>query len=243
LLRRWAAGTAATVLLATAVLCQGRVFLRRGAAAQWIRTLEQAGGRQAYEADVDVNAGQGHLRVFRYREPLSEVAARLERAFPDGRFAPDGGALVAGTVQLPHGILRLVLVELDFPLQTAVFGLEQSAAAAAESRQPPAGHPLADVPAFPGSRPLFFAADRSTRTSLAVAGARTDAAAVREFYRATLPARGWSDALPASGGGTAAGGLAVYVKPDATCIVFVEDADAAGACRVALLHKPQARGR
>jgi len=226
-------------LLATCLVCQGRVYWRWGAVSDSQRALEACGGQKAYEADIRINAGRGHVTVFGFDRPLSAVVQALTRVFPTARFAPGGNATASATVTADGRVLRLLAFQLGVPAQTVVVDLEQSEADARDSRARPAVNLLADLPTYPGSEPVFFAEDEQARMSLAVARVAADPAAVAGFYRAALVAQGWSPALPAAGRGDARLGLNVYARHEETCCVAVEPALASDLTRITVLLKRQ----
>ena len=219
---------------AVSVAAQAKVFQRWDATAQSTIAMKAAGGAVAYEADITLNGGKGHLTVFGFNEPVTPLIARLERMF-GGEFIHAGGDLAYATIVSDQAVVKVTMFRLNEHGTTMVFHLEQSRDAAAVSTRRPSRHLLKALPAYPGSTPLFCATDNNTRMSLAVSTAPADADDVQRFYESSLASSGWKPLLPAS---TAPGNrLEMYQKGADLCGVTALPADAPGHVWITLLHK------
>jgi len=231
-------------VMATVLVSQGRVFLRWGAAAQSLKTMESLGGTAAYESSVAVNGGSGQLTVFRFDQLLREVVRNLSRTFAIPNFTYGGGSMGYGSVTADGKVLRFVAIRIEEQGKTVVFLIEQSEEDARQSKLAPAASMLSAVPSYPESKPVFFASDGNAGMSMEISRVRTDEESVRQFFATALPGAGWTYAFdPAPNANvstvTAAGGpsLKVYLKKQEVCCVLVDASDVANETRITVLHK------
>jgi len=234
------AGVVAVGLTLAASVVEARVFLRwRAGGAGTREALLASGAKEAYQAEVRLNGRKGDLKVWAFPETLAEVVRRLQGVYPEVRFEMAGSSMAEATVAIGGRTARLLAVQLDFPIQTIVFTFEQSAEDAQRGREPPGDSWPADLPSYPGSKPLLVAEDTRTRVSLAVATAPADPSAVSAFFRASLEAQGWQPALPAVSGVERKRRLEVYLKATEICCLLVEGVMPPAGSRITLLHQRQ----
>jgi hypothetical protein len=173
-----------------------RVFWRWGGRAEAGRALEALGAKRAYAAPVVLNGGRGSLSVYGLDLPLGTALRRVGKALNVAIDASGGASMAVETMDTPSGRLRLVAIAPPDITRTLIFLIEQSRAEADRSSTPPATADLPDVPAFPGSAPLFVATDKKAKAGLAVSSTTAPAEAVENYYREQLTAAGWAPALP-----------------------------------------------
>ena len=239
----------ATLILTVSGAGYSRVFLRRGALANSTRTMESLGGRIAYEAPVKINGGSGQLSIFSYDEPLTTVSKKLARAFASADIAAESGTMSLATVARGNRVLRLLLLQMDSPGRTLVFAVNQSKLEFAASADPPSHHPIRQVRSFPGSKPVFFAANEETGMSLSISLVDADPRGVGIALESGLLSDGWQPALqPSEQDSTAPAPppialddspMRVYLMRDQLCCTLIEPAEHAGTSRIILLHKRQ----
>lgn len=226
------AGLTALASVALVVVCHGRVFQRSGAAGgDSAGTLRSAGGRIVYQAPVTVNGGRGDLTVFDFGSGADSVAAKLARLFSLETPRTGEGGLNILTARSGGKVLRLLVLSFQAPARAVVMAIEQTDADFAASSAPPSPSLLKDLPAFPGSTPLFYAADEKRGTRLAVSAAASDPATILAHVSSQLSADGWTAFLPAP----AASGLKLFVRDRQACCVMAA-ADGAGRSRITVLH-------
>lgn len=235
--RKNAAGLRLLVLasyIAWAAPSPARVFSRWKAAAQPSRALELGGGATAYRAPVEVNGVRADLEILHFHEPVDRLRRRISRLAPVTE-APAGRAPASLTAFERAGrSYRLLAVPSANPDESLLFLID---APAAQHASRPACTLSHDIPAPPGSEPLFTARDRRTGFDLWLSSTPARPADIRAFFDAALPARGWQP-LPAAGRPAPLGDCAVFLREDALCLVYVH-ADAAGESRIVILRKAQ----
>jgi hypothetical protein len=232
-----------TLLLAGLFAVQpsaARVFRRWSGAAHSHRAMETMGGRAAYRAEVAVNNGSGQLTVYAFPNDLATVIRDLRRTFEFSSLTYSGGGLGLATLEKGGETLRLVAIRLPDHGQTLIFMLEMAAAELADARRPPAAHKLAGVPEYPGSAPLFYAADREGGLGMAISRVAAAPRQTQTHYRAILERHGWQALYPPAGRESAvpASAMALYEKGREQCVVHVDpDPDNPANTRLTLLHK------
>ncbi len=223
-------------LAALADRADARVFQRWSAVADARRTLQTAGGRIAYEADIALNGGKGRLCVAAFEENMPSVARRLSQSLGQPIVA-GGGGLTVRTVENADGVLRLVLFALPAYGRTLAVTVSQTAAEAAASARPPERHLLDEVPAYAPSTPRFFCRDEEFQMAVAVAETPDSARTAAASYSAALAAAGWQPVPPVDP--RRGGALGVYARGADLCIAFVNERDprGGGGSIIAVLHK------
>ena len=254
-----------TILCGCAIVCYGRVFLRWGSSVRSAGAIEASGGRIAYETAVIVNGGKGHLTVYSFDKPVTRVVRELRRIFNTDRISYSGGSTTTTLIHSNDRVIRLIMVPLEDYLQTIVFHLEQSARDFNLSSVSPSRHLMKNIPAFPGSKPVFFAKDEATHMSMALSNALSTPEGVYNFFESSLTASGWTPApsrveeparswLPTmtpvrdgsnrhAGHAPRMGGLSFYLRGNEICCLFVHASDIPGESRTLLLYKEQRGGR
>jgi hypothetical protein len=213
----------------------GRVFFRWRAGTAGVHSLVARGARVAYDTTVRLNGADGRLTVLDFRVPSAEVVRELRRVFPALACPASGGTLCHASVSTERHSFRFTVVELPAYGRTAVFALEQTAAQFGASRRAPPRHELEAVPAYPGSDPLFSAADRRGGLGIAVSRVPDGPETVHAFFDSALSRDGWRPAFPSRG--AAGSPLGLYVRGREVCCVLVEASPDAPANRLTLLHK------
>ena len=227
---------AALALLLGPATVEARVFFRWGAVGASNRAIEAAGGKIAYAADITLNGGDAELTLFSFQKPLAEVVQELRRAFGDGDFAYQGGTLAQAAVKAEGRVLRLAALRLDSYGQTLVFKVDQSQREF-DASQTPAQRPESEgIPSYPGSTPVFYAADKNAQMSLSVETAAGVTESIRPALSAQLAASGWTPAIPARKPKPASG-MDVFLKNGEVCCLLVSPSSKPGEARITLLHK------
>lgn len=224
-------------MMVTALVSQGRVFFRWGAAAQSLHALEALGGTLVYEAPVSINGGKGQLTVFSFEKRIDDVAGELTRAFGMTGYHYAGGTMGYGSVSANGQTRTLVAIQLGEPLRTIVFHTEQSDEESRRSASPPTGPLLTDIPEFPGSTPVFSARDENAGMGMAISRTQTGEAEVRQALDMALAGEGWKSAFPTAGGTAPNSSLKVYLKQQQVCCVLVDASERQGETRITILHK------
>jgi hypothetical protein len=201
------------------------------------------GGTRAYEAEVAINSGKGHLAVYSFKREASEVSRELQRLFGATTTAPSAEGFTGILSARAEGrVLRFVVLQLEAGRRSVVFKLDQSEEEYEASRQPPAKYPLKDVPAYPQATLKFFARNEDTGLSACTMVTPSDPDTVQEFYRRHLKQSRWNPLLPmppADASGHAPGGsrFAIYASGTSLCYVYAEVAGDPAETRITLLHK------
>ncbi len=235
--RHIAASVALLLLAGTASLSHARVFWRWGAAADSDRALEAAGGKIAYQADVNVNGGKGRLVVFAFDSLVDDVKRKLGRAFKT-TFAGTGTTMAMATVRGGGHVIRLIAIQLGDRFQTLVLKFDQTTAEHAKTGDRPKEHLMAELPAFPGSEPAFFAANEDTKMGLAVSDAAGSPDDIQGYYENHLRSEGWQRKFPPdTTQGQALSSMRVYQRGPRICCVHAIQSSRTGRTRITLLHK------
>jgi hypothetical protein len=227
---------AAAALLGAVVLpASARVFARWGAHRNVAALLATLGGQAGYTADVSINGQNGAACVYRLPGSLREVIATLEKRLPPLAFTHAGGSMATGTLIKDNVRQFLIVLRTGLADQTLVMAVTLTGVAGAKPPAAPPAHLLKQIPAYPGSDPVFYAHDRQAGMQLAVATARTDPDAVQRFYQSQLSQAGWKSALPRRMGNTH--DFQVYLRDRNTCCVFAAPTATGRETRITLLHK------
>jgi hypothetical protein len=235
--RHIGARTALLLLAGLVTVTHARVYWRWGAAADSDRTLEAAGGKMAYQAEVNVNGGRGRVTVFAFDSLVGDVKRELGQAFGT-TFAGSGATMAMATVKKSGHVIRLIAVQLGDRFQTLVMKFDQTAAEHKKTGDRPKEHLMSEVPAYPGSEPAFYAANDDTKTGLAVSDAAGSPDDVQRYYASHLKSEGWqrqvsTDAPP----GQAFSSMRIYQQGPRICCVHAIQSPQTGHTRITLLHK------
>jgi len=225
-----------TVILCTAVIvCQARVFVRWASVSQGTRTLRALGGTPAYHTRVNLNGGEGTLAVFSFDEPIEQLVRRIAAAFDVPPPANSVRTMWRTSFRRNDNVVHMLALSLTGKDNALLFNFEQSAADFSASSEQPDHHGLKRVPEYPGSTPVFFAADRHTGMDVAVARTSAAAASVQGFYESALTSSGW---IPVLAGMPLCKGMRVYLKRREICCVDVTSTDPRRpGSTITLLHK------
>jgi hypothetical protein len=227
----------AMIMITTALVCHGRVFLRWGSAAQSARTMESLGGKIAYTAAININGGKGQLTVFGFNEPIAAVVSSVTRAFDISGFAYRGGSMGYGSVSTNGQTLRFVVIRIESQVQTLVFQIEQTDEENRRSSLPPEGQMLTVVPSYPDSLPLFFASDENAGMSMAISRTSSDMASVQQSMEQALIGAGWEHASLEPREKDVRSDMKVYIKQQEICCILVIPSETTGENRITVLHK------
>lgn len=231
----------AMALTVTAHTAFARIYLGWGAAKSTTDALTAAGGTLAYEAEIRINSGAGHLYVFGFDGSLSEHLATLQRQFDAEALAPGktgSSELRMVTLKRDEHVLRLVLVNLRDQDKSVVFAMEQSHDAFAQSGTAPGLVALQDVGPLPQADPVFYARDERVGMALVVLESNMSPIAMHELFSRDLQARGWTSALPELGAKSdSPERFGVYLKDQNTCVALSARDQNTGLTRITVLHK------
>ena len=236
-----------TALLVCAVPGHARVSLRWGTAGSTPQALNALGGALAYESDIDINAGKGHLYVYGFEGGIEALLPGFRRQFDNSAFSRQSNmnsTLRFVTVERENGILRLVLAYLPTHDKTIVFAMEQSSDAWRDSQKPPSLDVLQKRGPIPMATPTFYARDERIGLSMMVQETDQSPRAVHQAFLSHLRSAGWLSALPLSAESpNAESHFAVHVKGDLTCISLASQDSLSGITRITVLHKQSGLNR
>jgi hypothetical protein len=238
------AAIAITILLMASVESRARIFNRWKGSSDSARALESAGGKLAYEADISLNGGDGHLKIFGFQSHLHDLVKELNRFFGDA-IAKPRGSMSQTIIRDKNKVLRLLIVDLGDQGQTMVFAMEQSQADFKISSSAPAEHLLRAIPPYPGSNPVFHAEDKNTDMSLAVSSTQAEPETVKGYYDEQLHQKGWLTAneafRPKRAGKPSQPlqlrGFNLYVRGGEICMILASPGDRLGTTSISVLHK------
>jgi len=189
-----------TLTIITATALQARVFTRWKGNSDIVGNLTRLGGSVAYNADITINGGDGHLSVIGFNDPLNNTASDICRILnipTDSSSTPD--RLDANTfLYILKGqtkTLRLILLKLPQKDRLLAITIEQTNDEFEKSSHPPSQHQLKEIPAYPGSSPEFYAKNSETKLAIAVSSTTAPAEAINSFYHVTLKSDGWKPYL------------------------------------------------
>lgn len=214
-------------LLGTTV--QADVFMRIGSRPE--RTLEQAGGRPVYQADVHVNGQPANLVLMGFDRSAGELAPLLAHklGLPVPATSTVDGARIAG---LSNGhSMNLILLPGGKPDTTLALLVDQRAADAARANTRNVVWP--DLPHPVAATPVFSAVNLATHTTLTVATATATPEALQAEMQAGLQSDGWQTATPH----TQNGGLVLYKRGNAIMLVFTQTLIENGQTQITLLQR------
>jgi hypothetical protein len=227
---------ALVALLIDTGIASAKVFFRWGASANSGQAMESAGGRPAYSADIAVNGGTGRLQVFAFPTSLADTLRTLRATFAGAALTQAGGSMATALVKADGRVVRFAAIQLSASPETLVFYVDQSEQEYEASLRAPEEHRLRELPAFPGSTPVFFARDDTARMSIEVSATATDAQDIQSFYETRLAGDGWKPALETRAGQKPVLGMETYLRGRDVCCVLVDRAPDGGN-RITLLHK------
>jgi len=231
---------AGALLCAGTVICHGRVFTRSGTVSDSTKAMLSSGGSLAYDTSITLNGGDGNLAVVGFNKKIQDLVEELGRVFKTKDVVFSGGTMGFITARSKGIVVRLTLINLPGDNQkTLVLKLQQTESEFQASSKPPKEHLLKDIPAFPGSEPLFYAADNKSNAGLAVSRTVSDPVTVKDFFSSRLSANGWTPALAASTGQKDLPGMKVFIKEREICCVLVDPLTTEGKSRITILHKRQ----
>ena len=228
-------GLACACVAFSASTSRARVYQRTGGLPEASDLFRRGGGKIAYASDMILNGGDARLTVGAFNRPLAEVAAELRRRLDLSDSLLQSASFGRSRISAPDGVLRLVLFSVGGDNPSLVVAIEQTAAEAEASQTPPKRHALKAVPAYPDSRPRFFAHNHDTGLSLAVADTQAAPEAVQSFFATQLSRGGWT-ALPPSNA-TRAGGVRVYSRGSDLVCTHVAPSSKRTGQTVTILHK------
>jgi hypothetical protein len=231
--RKYLLPVAVALVLACAIVCQGRVFMRWNAASQGAQAMEKLGGKLTYDAAMTVNGGRGRLMVFSFDGALAETTRRLSGAFGIDKFNGDSETMAIGSATSGDNVIKLIALSPGSETQTLVFMFEQSSADAKASGDVPQRHYMEVVSPYPGSDPVFYAKDDNTGMSLEISTTAAGAGDARAFFDSSLAGAGWKPAMPEQNSG-----FAVFQRgSEVSCVLIAAD-ETTGRNRITVLHKP-----
>ena len=229
--------TTALVFLALAAACHGRVFRIWGRARPGM-SLDQLGAKELYRAKVRINNGSGNLTVYGWDGSFEDVLSDLRRAsFADAsdmKVMGDGVAL--GTVQDAKTVARMILLKMEG--RSVLFHLLQSQNEFELSAKTPATHQLSELPAYPGSEPIFFLKNADTGTSVEISSTGSKPGTVAASLDNALEAAGWQSPFPGDASSLFKGSVCkVYLRQKEMCWVLATDRTDDPGALVLMMHK------
>ena len=228
----------AALLLGTGMMIsQARVSLRWGSASDSTRALEGAGGSLAYESTITLNGGKGDLTIVGFEKKIGSVISSLSTLFNIHESVAPGSTMAFLTAHADGYVLRLIVIQLGHGEQTLVFTIRQTEADYLASTRPPEIHMLKDMPAFPGSDPLFYAVDDKSQAGVELSTTSSDTDAVHTFFAAQLAASGWVSSIPAPATAGTQPAMKVYMRDAEVCCVMVDPSESSAKNRITILHK------
>ncbi|MCX7590783.1 MAG: hypothetical protein N2255_04060 [Kiritimatiellae bacterium] len=232
------------LLLLVPYSVEARVFYRWKAGHQSTKVLLDAGARLAYEAEVTLNSGEGHLAVLSFDKSFEETLVVLRHVFGTAVFSHSGDNMAVGTFLDDRVGIRMLVISPGDAVRTLVLKLEQSPNEFLASARAPAKHLLVSVPEYPGGIPVFSATDHNTATSVAVTRVFGGTDSVRQTYEMQLLREGWKHALAGADEGDAlraalvrGQSVSVYLRGNELCCLLVQSARATGESYITVLHK------
>ena len=221
-------------ILITATAVHARVFTRRKGSSDIVGNLTRLGGSVAYNADVTINGGSGHLSVIGFNDPLNNTASDICRILniptnssstPDRLDANTFLYILKGQTKT----LRLILLKLPKKQSLLAIAIEQTNAEF-EKSSTPSQHQLKQIPAYPGSSPEFYAKNSETKLAIAVSSTSAPAEAINSFYHVTLKSDGWKPYLSDTHGSIPK--MTIYQRNAEICCIL-----AASSQKLIILHK------
>lgn len=229
----------ALLILAPGLSAPGNVFWRWHLASGQAVFDATPGWQRVYQSQVRVNDSQGRLEIINCADPLPEVMATLERAFPAGPGASfrQSESSSWGLVQTEATTTRILALTLGLPGQTTLFVLTQSAAEYTRSLEPPAIHQLDAAPVYPGSVARTFLADEQSSAQLEISSASGGPAAIHDFFATALAQQGYRPLSATGGRGPADSRLAIFQKGQNVCCILVQASPPGREAMITVLHK------
>lgn len=237
----WFAALALLLLLTPLLTAHARVAFRWGFNRSTADTLAKLGGSLAYDADIDINGGNGHVYAYGFPGDLSTYLPALYRHFKSESLAPNknvNATMRMATIERDTSTLRLVLLDLTTEGRALVFAIEQSQNERAASDEMPDRATLKGIGPLPVAEPVFYVRDRRAGMSLVVQKTKLSPLSVHQTFAAQLRASDWLPALPELKHRPAnETRFAVYMNGDNTCVSLATLDQSTGTTRITVLHK------
>ena len=193
-----------------AMLAPGKIFWSFGSG----RPEGNWPGKVVYRAPLQINGGSADLTVLSC--PASSEQSRQ--------------AATVTSLVLPDKVLRRLTVPAEDQGKVLLFEIEQSKREFDTSAADRTPRRLDMVPAYPGSRSVWFMRNEDTRTALETLDAPGEIDVVRTFYASSLRMEGWLNPLGKHMD------VGIYVRGRDVCCVIVKPFAGHG-CLVTVLHK------
>jgi len=218
---------AISALCGLAGMLRADVFWRRPAGTDSL--LQEFGGVCVYSTDVKVNGTPGTLRAHAVPAAASSVCARLAH-----RLRLPAETAVPGAAMITHaenGNLRrlLVLPSGDHSDSCVVLSFDQSAGAAARSRQSAAAWP-SGIPAF-SATPRFTAVCEATRATFVAAETPAAPDEAARGAALALVGAGWTETAPSLPA------FKTFVSGRKTCVVLATRSNASDTTTISVLQR------
>lgn len=231
---------AIVILCAGTAICQARVFLRWGSSADNAdHIFTTLGGTMAYETELNINGGKGHLTIFHFKQNIHHVVDMLSEIFGIDNFNYSDGTLCTASVISEESSLKLVIISLQNDRETIMFRFKQTNPETITSATTPTTHLMKNLPPFPGSKPLFFAENKDTDMSMAVSESHANPAEISEFFNTHMSTAGWKKALPHPGTQNLYAKMTVYCKSHEISCILACPSNEKGLTQIVMLYKKQ----
>jgi hypothetical protein len=222
-------------ILLTATIVHARVFTLRKGRNDTVGTLARLGGRVAYNADITINGGSGHLSVIGFKDPLNNTIPNICRTLnipTDSSNIPDqiDPNTFLYILKSQTKTLRLILINLPEKQSLLAIAIEQTNTEYEKSSHPPNQHQLKAIPAYPDSSPEFYAENNETKLAIAVSSTSAPAEAISSFYHITLKSDGWKPYLSDANGSISK--MTIYQRNSEICCILATSSQ-----KLILLHK------
>ncbi len=199
------------LMIMTALVADGRVFLRWGAAKHLARFVAGIGGKLAYSADLSVNGADANIAVY---------------GLPEAH-RPWGNSARSISYKQDNQKTTLTGLHLSGNSLLLQYQRQDTKAAAPKHRS--------SLPRFPQSKQVFYAHDETADMSVSISRSRAAPAQVRNYYEGSMQAAGWH--LPAVSKATPPAGMTMFIRKQEVACIGIEQLPQHRETRITLLHK------
>ncbi|MEI6971264.1 MAG: hypothetical protein WCL44_07065 [bacterium] len=208
-------------------VCCGNVFMSQGSAGD--TATDSLSGRTGYAAPVSINSGRGQLQVSRLDLEFDAAVAALRSTLFAGceNHLAVGEGLAFGLLRSGDSVTRILLTQSGG--KCVAFKLEQSLEEFAGSLRRSGSSRIKELPAYPGSVPVFSAGNDDTDSAIEIVSANTDVASAWNFVDTGLRRAGWVTASkPGVGRSADIAGMGIYVRGREVCCILVRKSATSG---------------
>lgn len=229
------------LVLGVASLAIARVYQRSPAVSSVDGLAHTLGAYRAYDSEVRINEGAGHVTVLSARGGLDHVVRQIRRSL---RLDVDSLRIgdMSARARLERGghVIRIMILQPRIDVDCLVIILDQSRSDFMASSSAPRAHMLKQVPSYAGSRPTLYMKDQRTSLSLESSVTPAEPTTVHDSLRAALESDGWRPAIQGTESEIHTAGLQIYHRGIDICAVFVQRDRRDAESTITILHKPPA---